>query len=199
MARPKIYLTKEASKEAKRLNEQRRRERLGLKLKEYNKQWRKTNAKVLDEKRKIYYEKNKEIRIAYTKRWSEENPDRRKETARIGEKRRRKDPLYKFYTNVRSLISSSFKRNKKNLTKILKTEEILGCSLEEFRNYILEKCPEGVEIKDFGRFGYHLDHIMPLDSGKTEIDIINLCHYINIQPLWWIDNLQKSNKILINE
>jgi len=30
---------------------------------------------------------------------------------------------------------------------------------------------------------WEIDHIMPLDSAKTEEDIIRLNHYTNLQPL----------------
>jgi hypothetical protein len=33
--------------------------------------------------------------------------------------------------------------------------------------------------------------------GKSEEEIIKLCHYNNLQPLWFTENLSKSNKILI--
>jgi hypothetical protein len=41
---------------------------------------------------------------------------------------------------------------------------------------------------------WHIDHIIPLSSGKTEDDIIKLCHYTNLQPLWAIDNMKKGSK-----
>jgi hypothetical protein len=43
--------------------------------------------------------------------------------------------------------------------------------------------------------GWHIDHIIPL-SAKTEEEIIKLCHYTNLQPLWAEENRAKSNKIL---
>ena len=43
---------------------------------------------------------------------------------------------------------------------------------------------------------WHIDHIIPLSTANTEEDILNLCHYTNLQPLWAEDNIKKSNKIL---
>ena len=45
---------------------------------------------------------------------------------------------------------------------------------------------------------WHIDHIIPLSSSKTEEDVFKLCHYTNLQPLWVNENLQKSNKIIKN-
>ena len=42
---------------------------------------------------------------------------------------------------------------------------------------------------------WHVDHIIPLSSAKTEEELVKLCHYTNLQPLWAEDNLKKSNKI----
>ena len=43
---------------------------------------------------------------------------------------------------------------------------------------------------------WHIDHIIPLSSAKTEQDILKLCHYTNLQPLWAKGNIIKSNKII---
>ena len=46
-----------------------------------------------------------------------------------------------------------------------------------------------------GLKGWHLDHIIPLSSAKNEEELRELCHYTNIQPLWWDDNLRKGSSI----
>lgn len=76
------------------------------------------------------------------------------------------------------------------------TAKLLGCSQEEFLRYLESKFKPGMTWSNYGRKGWHLDHIIPLsafdltDSHQLE----QACHYSNIQPLWWIDNLRKSNK-----
>lgn len=52
-----------------------------------------------------------------------------------------------------------------------------------------------------GKHGWHVDHIIPCSSfDLTDIKQQKICfHYTNLQPLWAIDNLKKSNKISLNE
>lgn len=47
-----------------------------------------------------------------------------------------------------------------------------------------------------GLYGWHIDHIIPLSSAKTEEEVYKLCHYTNLQPLWAKENLSKGNKII---
>ena len=39
---------------------------------------------------------------------------------------------------------------------------------------------------------WHIDHIIPLSSAKSEDELIALSHYTNLQPLWAMDNLKKG-------
>ena len=125
--------------------------------------------------------------------WRKNNLERVKEYYKNYDLERRKtDLLYKFSSDIRSLIGGSFRR--RGCRKPMKTEQILGCSIKEFQNYIIGMCPEGITLDNFNRYEYHIDHIIPLSIATTEEEVIKLCHYTNLQPLWCTENLTKSNK-----
>lgn len=141
-----------------------------------------------------YQAKYRLLHPDHEKEWRINNKDKKRENQRNWEKKKRKtDILFKLSQDIRNLISSTFKR--KSVIKPKKTEQLLGCSFREFVDYILAKCPSGTTIEDFGRFGYHIDHIIPISSANNEEELIKLSHYTNLQPLWWRDNIIKSNKI----
>lgn len=82
-----------------------------------------------------------------------------------------------------------------------KSEEIVGCTLEELRQHIESQFTEGMSWDNYGE--WHLDHIKPLSSFNI-VDEEKLCinideakkanHYTNLQPLWAADNMKKSNR-----
>ena len=80
------------------------------------------------------------------------------------------------------------------MIKNKKTEEILGCDFVFIKNYLESKFIDGMSWDNYGK--WHVDHIIPLSSAKTEEDVYKLCHYTNLQPLWCEENLKKGTKIL---
>lgn len=70
----------------------------------------------------------------------------------------------------------------------------LGCSIEEFMEYIAAKFQPGMGWDNYG--SWHLDHIKPLYlfdlSDKNQLRLA--VHYSNLQPLWAIDNSSKQHK-----
>jgi hypothetical protein len=49
---------------------------------------------------------------------------------------------------------------------------------------------------NYGVYGWHIDHIIPLTTAKDEFEIYKLCHYTNLQPLWSEENLSKGGKLI---
>ena len=107
--------------------------------------------------------------------------------------RKKSDPLYKLSLLIRSRMYNFLKY--KNVTKKNKTSEIVGCSLETLKFHIENQFTDGMSWELMGKH-IHIDHIIPLSSAKTEQEILKLCHYTNLQPLWAKDNLKKYNKII---
>ena len=104
------------------------------------------------------------------------------------------DPLYKLKVNLRRRIFAYL--NSKNIIKSNATFDIIGCSPEFLKLYIEKLFLNEMSWGNYGLFGWHIDHIIPLSSAKNESEFYKLCHYTNLQPLWAEDNLKKSNKIL---
>ena len=50
--------------------------------------------------------------------------------------------------------------------------------------------------KNYGFRGWHIDHIKPLSSFdlSDRNQLLEACHYTNLQPLWWYENLSKGVK-----
>ena len=94
---------------------------------------------------------------------------------------------------MRSRLSSYLKLH--NITKKNKTFEIVGCTPIELKEHLEKQFVSGMTWEN--RNLWHIDHIIPLSSAKTEEELYKLCHYTNLQPLWAEENLKKSNKIIV--
>ncbi len=114
---------------------------------------------------------------------------KRKEKERL---QRQTDLNFRILGNLRTRIYHAMKRN----TKGKKTKELLGCSTEVLKIYLESKFQIGMTWENYGKYGWHIDHIIPCSSfDLTNMDQQKICfHYTNLQPLWAKDNLSKGNK-----
>lgn len=165
-------------------------------LKKYQKEWAQNNRDKTRNNFKKWRDNNTELHKEKNRIFSREHKD--ENAIRVNNKRA-KDPIFKLGMNIRCLIRNSFKRvNNVTARKAQRTEQILGCSVEYFMEYLQSKFIEGMSFKNHGVYGWHIDHIKPLATAKTEQDIYTLNHYSNFQPLWAQDNLKKKDKFANN-
>jgi hypothetical protein len=165
-----------------------KREKYGLQskckscVKKYNKEYHK-------EYHKEYRQANKEK----MKEYRQSNKERIKERQKEYEKERRKtDSLFKMKCNLRSRTWKAFKN--KGYSKNTRTQKMLGVDWEVAKQHIESQFTKGMNWDNQGE--WHIDHITPLASANTEEELMKLCHYANLQPLWAEDNLSKKDKII---
>jgi hypothetical protein len=157
----------------------------------YNKQWRINNSETCLKSREKWLKNNLDRRKEYTKNYYKNNSDKYKEYTKNYKKERYKnDILFKLSCKLRHFIWKSL--NKKQQIKSKKCLDVLGCSLNELKQYIESQFVEGMTWENYGE--WHIDHIKPLYLGENEEEIYKLNHYSNFQPLWAKDNLKKSKK-----
>ena len=151
------------------------------------KKWRQLNPNNVKEKDKKWKKNN----FHKIKKYRQDNSDKIKIYNRQYQKNRRNsDPLYKFICNIRKRLSAYFRVISVN--KNTRTKDMLGLDLACFKSYIESKFQEGMTWENYGQ--WHVDHIKPLSLATTEQEVMELNHYTNLQPLWAVENLKKSNK-----
>ena len=192
------------------------------KIAEISKQWYDNNRDAVSEKGKAYRDahkdeiatyrlKNKVSRNGQGRQWKLDNLERQKNYRNeyrkrnyVKDKKNKKlinrlkvDCIFNFKFACRKNIRNAFSRS--GYTKSSASEQILGCTFDEFRDYVKSKFQQGMTFENYGE--WHLDHIFPLEiasklqTDEEQIECIKLlCHYANYQPLWANDNLSKSNK-----
>jgi hypothetical protein len=140
--------------------------------------------------RERWGEKDREYHREYRKR------DYVKQRIEAYEKdRRRDDPALVIKHRLRSRLLGAVKKNKTR--KADKTIKLLGCSFVEFRTYFESKFIQDMTWDRFLAGDIHIDHIKPCSSfDLTDPAQQRECfHYTNLQPLWEIDNLRKSDRL----
>jgi hypothetical protein len=145
---------------------------------ERNKKYWNENKERLTDRNKEYYEGNK-LNII-------------NKNVNYERKRSKEDELYRLTKIYRTRTKIAFKL--KGFEKPTRTSDLIGCTPQEFKEYLESKFTEGMTWENRGLKGWHLDHIIPLCSAKNKEELEKLCHYTNIQPLWWQDNLKKGKK-----
>lgn len=166
------------------------------KYKDKFKEYREKRSDYQNEYNKRYYDEHKEKLNSNSRKYYQENTEKIKERIKILTKNKLKnDSLFKLKYSIKRTIKNGIKR--KNFKKKSKTVEILGCSFDEFKNYLESKFEPWMNWENYGKYngefnyGWDIDHITPLNEAKNEEDVVKLCHYKNLQPL-----CSKENRVV---
>tara|TARA_B100000424_G_C22828554_1_gene442769 strand:+ start:217 stop:912 length:696 start_codon:yes stop_codon:yes gene_type:complete len=162
-------------KAAKRGRNKRCKDKHGAKYnaarKESDKEYYKKNRKRIRSVQAVYREKNKVVINAYNTIYDRE--------------RRQTDKAYNMACRVRSRFTNFM--NQKGKFKAMATFSLVGCSRNEFLDYL--------ESLD-GPEKYQLDHIFPLSTyivnDQTQFQMM---HFSNFQKLTALENIKKSGRL----
>jgi len=159
-----------------------------------NHTWLKENKEKVVSVGKIWREKNKESIRERIKEWEIKNHQKvRVRKNKRNKERRKEDPIFHLKDKVRCRLRKYLITL--NITKKNKTFDVVGCTPELLKKHLEIQFIDGMNWDN--RSEWHIDHIIPLSSAKTEEELYKLCHYTNLQPLWAEDNIRKSNKLVV--
>lgn len=116
---------------------------------------------------------------------------RRAQRAYISQ-RRRKDPAFRITLSLRGKLTKALKRDEAR--KSYRTLELLGCPLIWLEIHLSSLFRPGMTWENHGSV-WHIDHIRPCASfDLTKPEEQRSCfHWTNLQPLFVLENLQKSD------
>lgn len=165
----------------------------------YHEEYCKKNREAINARASVFYHENKErinkkSKDKRAKETKQETELRRALNRRAFKHKMTTEPMFKLKKNLVSRMCMAFKRRGSKLPK--PSKEILGAEYENIKKHIENQFTNGMDWSSYGngRGKWNLDHIIPLASAKDNTELIELCHYTNIRPLWFIQNIRKGAK-----
>ena len=143
-------------------------------------------------RKREYHKKNKERFKAHRQK-PEVKKQRLAVAKRYQKNKRETNPLFK----IRQTLSCRLNHALRGELKAANTMKLVGCSTEFLKQYLENQFKPGMNWKNHAITGWHIDHIKPctafnLSDHKQQRECF---HYTNLQPLWYDENIRKSNKV----
>jgi len=165
------------------------------------------NPEKIKNQFRSFRERNKDREILRCREWRKNNPKKQREACvkwnkdnkdacrihrqRANRKAASLGTLSYFKKRIRSRVNHAIRA--KGCKKSSSTRDMIGCDWATLRSYIESKFLPGMSWENKGL--WEIDHIIPLASAKTEEDVVRLCNWKNLQPLWQWDNRSKGDKM----
>ena len=97
------------------------------------------------------------------------------------------------------LLRGRFSKAVKGNFKAGSAVKDLGCSIQELKEYLEKQFKNGMSWDNhgIGKGKWNIDHIYPISKvDLTDRDqLLKVCNYTNLQPLWVEENVSKSDRI----
>lgn len=143
-------------------------------------------------------QENKEVYKAISDRYvSTHKEQRRKYQTQYWKQRRNTDPVFRIKQNISRAIRYYINAGKSKQSVLDK----LGYSLEQLKEHLEKQFDENMNWQNYGTY-WHIDHIVPHSSfsySSMDDEEFKKCWSLNnLRPLEAIENIKKSNKLLID-
>jgi hypothetical protein len=112
---------------------------------------------------------------------------------------RRDDYRVKLISLVRSRVATALKvvRNSGRVPASRGTWRLVGCTLADLVVHLESQFEQGMSWANFGRGGWHVDHIYPVGRADLtdQAQLLAAFNWQNCRPAWESDNLRKHTRV----
>lgn len=183
----------------------RRTTRCGVCMKAYSKKWAKENPEKKTAFLKKWKQEHKqevyEYNLQYMPKYYQANKEKLiAQSVEYKKQKSKTDINFRIARNLRRRLNHVVKGTAKSAPTI----ELLGCTIADLKSkmqikfYNNPETGEAMTWDNYGKNGWHLDHIIPLANFKQLFladEQKKAFHFSNLQPLWSKDNLKKNKYI----
>ena len=160
-----------------------------------NEEYNTKNKDKIKIRRKKYSEKTKNLKRMYDIGYRERNREKIKNYKKhYMRKRKESDLNFKLICNIRTRTNKAFMSQ--NIKKTNKTIDLLGCSRDFFKRWIVHQLYGDMTEENYGSV-WTLVHCYPL--SKTNLSdknkMFKSTYWINIRPMYSTENNLKRSKV----
>jgi hypothetical protein len=184
----KDYWLKNKDKKAEK--DRKYRENHEEQCKEKSRKYRETHKEEIKLKKQKDYENHKQKVLEKSRKYRQTHKKERNENEGL---RRKFDINFRLSGILRTRLAKAIKGNFKSGSAV----KDLGCSIQDFKLWLEQQFQIGMSWENYGSTGWHIDHIVPLNSFDLEDrnQLKKACNWFNFQPMWAEENLSKGAKI----